>query len=201
MKKVVVHVKSVTPYSPSRHYSAEVPALKDESKDQYDERTWRHHAHVTRRGLVVIPGECFGWAIKAMAKRRSDKIPGKRGQTFTKVFDSIECVGEVETGLKLDELDMEGFMANADGKRGSGSRVYRRFPIIREWAGKLTFLSWDDQLTESIFTETIKDAGLLIGVGRRRPENKGFFGRFQVTKIEWHDRVEVNADVFASAAE
>jgi hypothetical protein len=199
MKKAIVTLKAVTPYSPSRHYSAEIAELKGESKDQYDERTWRHHAHVNRKGLVIIPGECFAWCVKAMSKRRSDKIPGKRGQTFTKVFDSVEVVGEIETGLKLEQLECEGFLANSDGVRGSGKRVYRRFPIIRSWQGRLTAIMWDDQMTEEIFSETVKDAGLLIGVGRRRPENKGFFGRYAVTKVEWHDRVELSAADLSAA--
>jgi len=197
MKKAIATLKSVTPYSPSRYYTPEIPKLKDESPDQYDERTWRHHAHVDGKGLVIIPGECFAWAIKAASKRRSDKIPGKRNQTFTKVFDCVEVVGNISFGVKLADLEMEGFMANADGRRGSGTRVYRRFPILREWSGTLLFISWDDQITESVFTETLRDAGLLVGVGRRRPENKGFFGRFAVEAIEWHDRVEVAASLFS----
>ncbi len=194
MKKAVIKVQGVTPYSPSRHYSAEVPKLKDEQPDQYDARTWRNHAHTDGKGHVIIPGVCFSWAIKEMAKRRGDRIPGKGRSTYTKAFDAIEVVGDIHLPDELEKVECEGFMANSDGKRGSGSRVFRRFPILRQWGGELTFIMWNDLVTEEVFTETIKDTGLLIGVGRRRPENKGFFGRFAVLKIDWKDRVDVTLE-------
>jgi hypothetical protein len=194
MKKAIVHIQGVTPYSPSRHYMAEIPKLNDERPDEYDARTWRHHAHVNGKGKVVIPGVCFSWAIKTMAQRRGDRIPGKGQKTFSKAFDAAEVTNDLELALKPDDLECEAFMANADGKRGSGSRVLRRFPIIREWGGTLNFILWNDLVTEDVFKKTLTDAGLLIGIGRRRPENKGFFGRFAIEEIQWFDRVEVSLE-------
>ena len=188
----VVSLESVTPYSPSRNYTAEVPKLKDESADAYDERTWRHHAHASdgKSPTIVIPGECFAWSLKAMSKRRSDRIPGKGQKTYTAAFDPTEVIGSIDTGVDVSEPEMEAFMANADGVRGSGKRVLRRFPRVDAWAGKLTYLMWDVRITEQVFGETIEDAGLLIGIGRRRPENKGMFGRYRVARVEWRERVD-----------
>ena len=186
-----VALESVTPYSPSRNYTAEVPKLKDESADAYDERTWRNHAHAhATEGTIIIPGECFAWSIKAMSKRRSDRIPGKGQKTYTAAFDPIECIGDIDTGVDADSPGMESFMANADGVRGSGKRVLRRFPRIDAWAGTLTYLMWDVRIPESVFAETLEDAGLLIGIGRRRPENKGMFGRYRINKLVWKERVD-----------
>lgn len=197
----IVKLESVTPYSPSRNYQAEVPKLKDESADSYDERTWRHHAHLDAQKNVIIPGECFAWAIKAMAKRRSDRIPGKGQKTYTAAFDPIEVMGQINTGVKFDKARMEAFMANSDGKRGGGSRVLRRFPLVEGWKGELTFVLWDVRIPETVFRETIEDAGLLIGVGRRRPEKLGFFGRFSVLGVEWKERVDPMGILGAEAAE
>jgi hypothetical protein len=187
----IVKLEGVTPYSPSRNYAAEVPKLKDESHDAYDERTWRHHAHIDKKTKnIIIPGECFAWCIKAMSKRRSDRIPGKGQKTYTAAFDPIEVIGDIDTKCHFDEAAMESFMANSDGVRGSGKRVLRRFPLVSSWSGQLTFMMWDVRIPEAVFKETIEDAGLLIGIGRRRPENKGFFGRFQVQNIAWNERVD-----------
>jgi len=194
MKKAVVKIQGVTPYSPSRHYSAEVPKLKDETADEYDARTWRTHAHVNSKKNIIIPGIAFQWAVKEMAKRRGDRIPGKGQKTFTKAFESIDVIGDIDTGINVDKVECESFMANADGIRGSGKRVLRRFPIVRAWAGALTFLIMNDLVTEDRFRETINDAGLLIGVGRRRPEKAGPFGRFAILSVDWHDRVEVTME-------
>lgn len=185
-----VTLEGVTPYSPSRNYTAEVEKLKDESADAYDARTWRHHAHVNAKQIIVIPGECFAWAIKAMAKRRSDRIPGKGQKTYTAAFDPIEVIGDISTGMHVDKAAMESFMANSDGVRGSGKRVLRRFPRVDAWKGSITFVMWDVRIPRGVFEETITDAGLLIGIGRRRPENKGMFGRFSVSAIDWSERVD-----------
>lgn len=188
----VVTLQGVTPYSPSRNYHAEVPKLKDEAADAYDERTWRNHAHVNPKGHIYIPGECFAWSIKAMSKRRSDRIPGKNQKTYTAAFDPIEVIGDCATSAIKGTVRMEAFMANSDGKRGGGSRVLRRFPIVDapQWSGEITFLMWDVRIPEAVFRETLEDAGLLIGVGRRRPEKLGFFGRYQVTSLKWNERVD-----------
>jgi hypothetical protein len=53
-------------------------------------------------------------------------------------------------------------------------------------------------MREDVFSETVRDAGLLVGVGRRRPEKKGPFGRYTVTKIDWQDRVELSAEDLAA---
>jgi hypothetical protein len=167
----VVKLEGVTPYSPSRNYTAEVPKLKDESPEAYDDRTWRNHAHIDKKTKnIIIPGECFAWAIKAMSKRRSDR--------------------DIDTKCHVDKAAMESFMAHVNGVRGSGARVLRRFPIVPNWSGEITFMMWDVRIPEAVFRETLEDAGLLIGVGRRRPENKGFFGRFQVQSIGWNERVD-----------
>jgi hypothetical protein len=36
-----------------------------------------------------------------------------------------------------------------------------------------------------IFERCLKEAGNLIGVGRFRPQNGGYFGRFTVKSIKW----------------
>jgi hypothetical protein len=185
-----VSLESVTPYSPSRNYTAEVEKLKDESAEAFDVRTWRHHAHLGSEKTAIIPGECFAWSVKAMSKRRSDRIPGKGQKTYTAAFDPIEVIGDIDTGVEFDDFQMESFMANADGVRGSGKRVLRRFPRINSWSGKLTYLMWDVRIPEAVFSETLEDAGLLIGIGRRRPENKGFFGRYRINKLVWKERID-----------
>jgi hypothetical protein len=126
-------------------------------------------------------------------KTERDACHAALADMVARIKGSVECVGDIDTCIKVDECECEGFLANSDGVRGSGKRVYRRFPIVRSWSGKLVFLLWDDQMPEQIFVDTLKDAGLLIGVGRRRPENKGFFGRFVLNSYEWLDRVEVSA--------
>ena len=77
--------------------------------------------------------------------------------------------------------------ANSDGVRGSGKRVPRAFPVFNRWQAEFDFLITDNIITEAIFEETIKAAGVIVGLGRFRAEKGGRNGRFNVTRIDWED--------------
>jgi hypothetical protein len=57
--------------------------------------------------------------------------------------------------------------------------------VIHEWGGNVEFLIIDETITNDVFTSVIKQAGAFIGIGRFRPRNNGFYGRFTVEKIDW----------------
>jgi len=73
----------------------------------------------------------------------------------------------------------------ADGKRGSGKRVEKCFPVIPEWQGDLAFYILDETITEDVFRYHLEQAGKFIGIGFFRPRNNGYFGRFEVVKMTW----------------
>ena len=62
----------------------------------------------------------------------------------------------------------------------------------------MTFYVLDDIITESVFAQVLRSAGLLVGLGRFRPENRGFYGRFQVDSIKW---IEDGDALIGAAAE
>ena len=49
----------------------------------------------------------------------------------------------------------------------------------------LTFLVLDEKVTKDIFARVLELAGSLVGIGRFRPQNRGYYGRFQVNSMEW----------------
>ena len=51
----------------------------------------------------------------------------------------------------------------------------------------MRFYILDDTITEDVFKEHLEEAGKFIGIGRFRPRNNGFYGRFAVDKIEWSE--------------
>lgn len=184
MRSVTVHLSSITPYSPSRmHFT---PKLDRESADAYEERTWRNKAHTMPDGKVFIPGICFLQSLRATAKHLSMQIPGKGKKTYTASFLSgVVCQSNIVLKLKLDDLEMEKLYLPSDGVAGSGKRVIKRFPVIQEWSGKLTFAILDPVITEAVFRDHIVRAGELKGVGRWRPAVGGMNGRFKVESLDW----------------
>lgn len=176
-------LRSVSPYSQSRMHRDE--KLDKESADDYEKRTWRSRLHV-ENGKVFIPPMAFKNCIAEAAEFLSVKIKGKGQSTWSKHFRAGILVLE---GLQLpdppEKIVGEWFNMNADGKRGSGKRVPRCYPIIPAWEGVVTFHVFDDTITEDAFTYHLNEAGKFIGIGRFRPRNGGLNGRFEVLSVKW----------------
>lgn len=191
MKLCKAHLESIpgSPYSQSAPY--QVPKLDRESADDYDQRTWRHHCTTNASGQVAIPAMAFKQALDTTAYKLGEKIPGRRGATYKNFFTSgVLCNEDVpisngKTIWTPENAEMVTIYANSDGKRGSGSRVMRRFPVFPSWHGVAELSVIDDIITAEVFEDHLKRAGLIVGVGRYRPEKGGTNGRFRVTKVEW----------------
>lgn len=187
MKTATCTLASISPYSQSRSYSHEVEKLAKESHDAYEQRTWRNKCHTDKGGFVVIPPMSFKIGLDTAAKMLGKRIPGKGQSTFTKFFKSGVLVMEGPAlSVKVEDVPHDRIFANADGVRGSGKRVWRIFPRIDEWEADVTFHVLADEITEDVFEEHIRQAGAFVGIGRFRPENGGFYGRYEVKKIKWN---------------
>lgn len=196
MHIAVVTMSSKTPYSQSRAIDKlEVPPKPKETNDLYEERTWRHRIHSRKEdNRVFIPRTCFERAIQSAARRLQLQIPGKGKTQYTKYFEAgIQVVEDLLLDVKAEDVVGERLFVPADGKPGGGKRVYRRFPRIESWSGDITVLIHDDIISEDVFTQVIRSAGLLVGVGRFRPENRGFYGRFKVDAVKWVDDPDSSA--------
>lgn len=184
MPAAVCKLKSVSPYSQSRHYI--VPKGDKESPLEYCKRTWREHCHVNADGFVVIPPMAFKNALAEAAKYLSITVKGKGKATYTKHFEAgVLVMDPLVLDIKRDDVEGEWLFLPSDGKRGSGSRVDKCYPIFREWAGTVTFHILDGTITEEIFRQVLEQCGQFIGIGRFRPRNNGYYGRFVVNEIKW----------------
>jgi hypothetical protein len=184
MRIATAHLKSVSPYSQSRYY--QTPKLEKELAQDYEERTWRDRLHTLPDGRVFMPPMAFKNCLSECAKFLGIQIPGKGKSTYTKHFEAGVLVLE---GLTLDirkeDVAGEWLFVPSDGVRGSGRRVEKCFPIIHEWAGDVTFHVLDETITPSVLETHLREAGNFIGLGRFRPRNNGFYGRFAVEEIAW----------------
>jgi len=184
MKTVRVTITGVSPYSQSKHY--DVPKLEKESSGDYEARTWRERLHTDENGNVFIPPMSFKNCLSDAAKFLSISIPGKGKSTYTKHFEAgVLVVDAMVLPVKKDGVPGEWLFVPSDGIRGSGKRVNKCFPIIHQWGGVVTFHILDETITESVFHKVLEEAGRFIGIGRFRPRNNGFYGRFKVDKLEW----------------
>lgn len=190
-----VTITGIAPLSQSHQHDE--PELEGESKGDYDKRTWRHKLNVSTRDgkpTVVIPAHGIQQAIAAAAKYSKRQIPGQGKATWTAKFTAgISILEDPSLDIDPETVPSVTISANADGVRGSGKRVPRRFPVMNEW--ETTFDVWilDPIITEEIFREMLEIAGMFIGLGRFRPEKGGTNGRFKITKLAWQDNRAIAA--------
>jgi len=184
MREAVATLKSVSPYSQSRFYNTE--KLNKENHADYEKRTWRDRLHVNKDGFVFVPPMAFKNCLSEAAKYLSIQIPGKGKATYTKHFEAgVLCMDPLILPIKKDDVEGEWLHVPSDGRRGGTKRVEKCFPVIHEWNGDVVFHILDDTITEDVFENHLIQAGQFIGLGRFRPRNNGYYGRFSVEEIVW----------------
>lgn len=190
MRIATATLESISPYSQSKHYETEKlgrsSGTATESSKDYEARTWRDRCHVDGQGRIVIPPMAFKNALSEIARYLSVQIPGKGKSTYTKHFESgVMVLDGLTLPVKKDEVQGEWLFVPASGKRGDGKRVSKCFPLIPSWSGDVVFHILDDVITREVFEQHLAEAGNFIGIGRFRPRNNGYYGRFKVKKVKW----------------
>lgn len=190
MRIATAELHSISPYSQSKYYDTPKQGrgsgTSTESHRDYEARTWRDRCHTDKDGHIVMPPMAFKNCLAEIAKYLSVQIPGKGKSTYTKHFEAGVMVLEGLTlPVKKNDVQGEWLFVPASGKRGDGKRVQKCFPVVHEWQGKVTFHVLDDVISPEVFEQHLRDAGNFIGVGRFRPRNNGYYGRFGVKKVTW----------------
>jgi hypothetical protein len=190
VRTITVKLQGVSPYSQSRHYIRDLE--QGESNDDNYRRTWRNHLHVDSRGVVFIPPNSLKNCLSEAAKFMSIPIPGKNKQTYTKHFEAgVLVTTPASLGVKRDDVQMEALFLPADGRRGGPKRIMKYYPIIPEWETDAEFTILDETVLQTsvkdksrtVFQEVLDAAGQFIGLGRFRPRNNGYYGRFSVVAV------------------
>lgn len=191
MKTLNVKLRGVSPYSQSRHYLRELE--QGESQDDNYRRTWRNHLHADKDGMVFIPANSLKNCLSEAAKFMSISIPGKGKATYTKNFEAGVMVAQsASLGIHKDDVQMEALFLPSDGRRGGPKRVMKYYPVIPEWEAEAEFIIVDETVLQSsqkdksrtVFHDVLEGAGQFIGIGRFRPRNNGYYGRFEVVSVK-----------------
>jgi len=184
VKTVRTWLESTSPYSQSKAFQS--VRKENEAHDAFDERCWRERCNTAPDGRIMIPPMAFKQALVSAAKLMNEKIPGKRNQTWAKQFECGVLIGDgITLDVRPEDISGERLFVPSDGKKGGGSRVYRRFPLIPQWSGVLIWYVTAPEIIKSVFQRYVEAAGLMIGLGRFRVERGGCYGRYRMTKIEW----------------
>lgn len=184
MRIALANLESASPYGQSKPILEK--KTRDETHEQFEERSWKQRCHTDKDGLLFIPPTAFKNCLAEAAKYKSIQIPGKGKSTYTKHFEAgVMCTKPVSLGMHIDEVKSVRLFVPADGKRGSGKRVWKYFPFVEEWKAEVEFIVLDEMIDNDVFQQHLVDAGQFIGIGYFRPRNNGYWGRFGVDKITW----------------
>ena len=184
MREYIASLVSVSPYSQSRQYEREFPRDEKELHDDYEARTWMKRLHTLPDGRVFIPPTQFKEALVECAQYLAIKIAGKGKATYTKHFKAGILISEgLILPIKAADVVGEWLSLDAQPTRSSGGRVWRCMPKIDEWRGDLTIHVLDETITQEILRYHLEQTGAFIGIGRFRPKNGGFYGRFRVAEL------------------
>jgi len=184
MKKAKCRLKSMSPYSQSKYISEK--KTRDETSADFEKRIWKERGNWNQDGNLYIPPMSFKNCLSEAAKYKSIQIPGKGKSTYTKHFEAgVLVVDPLVLPLTRETINWEWLHLPSDGRRGGTKRVEKCFILVPSWSGTVEFLILDETITEEVFKEHLIDAGSFIGVGRFRPRNNGYYGRFQVEKVAW----------------
>lgn len=187
MRTAFIKLKGVSPYSASKVLDDRENA-PSETHDAHEKRCWNQRLNVDSNGLGIIPPMAFTGAIQTAAQRYAGKIKGKGNNTWTKHFEAgILIMEPLPLTVTRETVQGEWLFVPSDGKRGGSTRVMKCFPIVHQWGGTVTVHVLDDEITKDIFAKVVEQAFKLVGVGRFRPERRGFYGRASVEGIKWEE--------------
>ena len=190
MHRVTFTLIGNSPYSQSR--SLQTPKMERETSNDHELRVWRERCHVNEDGNVVIPPMSIKNCLSEAAKFLSMKIPGGGKATYTKHFEAgLLCMEPAlvlvnEKPVPLKAVKGELLFVPSDGKRGGSKRVNKMFPVIPiGWKADIEVMVLDEMITRDVLKLHLTRAGQFIGLGRFRPRNNGFYGRFVPENIKW----------------
>ncbi|MGH2612148.1 MAG: hypothetical protein ACRDFB_03755 [Rhabdochlamydiaceae bacterium] len=177
MKVINVTIQGVTPLLYNRFRDSEI---EGKSKKRTGSPT---QADVIDKLYMLndkpyIPAVYFRNSLVEAGKQF--KITGKGKSTYSKIIAStVEITPEAIT----NDNPWEVFRIAAVNPMTKGRMMVSR-PRMNTWGCKLQIVLNDDSVDPITVKEVLEHAGKYVGIGDWRPQTKGVFGKYMVTRFE-----------------
>ena len=158
-----------------------------ESYEQYEERTWRLKAIEDKDGIYLDPYAAKQCLLGSVAYA-GEKVAGMRNRGWKSFYTAgVLCVEKVRVDATRDDLIKMAKFIPSDGRVGGGTRVWKFFPTLPEWQATVTYLVIEPKIWGDAkrFERYVQMAGDFVGFGVWAPRRNGWYGRFEVKKIDW----------------
>jgi len=214
MQRFHVTLKGNSPYMPNAMTIDDLMALRDKTKKKSKTATKlsledeaRRHLHLNADGVPVLPRPnllaCLinaGVFIRLDQKRQlstknSSLLPGLlflEGESFPLLMPGT---GDESTwGFSPWRYDVR------QGRNPNGGEaVCIVRPMFELWAITFTAVMDTDELPEDTFFRLFTLAGTRMGLGDNRPQRKGSFGMFSITRWESVEEFDTTRLITAAA--
>jgi len=184
MKKYEVEIKGITPYLMNRFCEADIDTasrkrtgtLKTEEfeKEQLEKKYYRLH-----NGDIYVPATQIEQSVINAGKEL--KVVGKGKATYSKLFGASVWIEPDAIVMKNQKHEI--FRTSVINPNTRGRMMVSR-PRFNEWELEFMLYCEDDQIPGEVLEEALHIAGRRVGIGDWRPQKKGKYGKFMVTKFK-----------------
>ena len=178
MKIIEVTIKGVTPLLMHRFgmEGADDPGKRRTGVPDYKAEA-ENALYRDPEGKLYQPAEHIERSMAEAGK--SFKVAGKRGASYARLVGSTVDVFPDTIPHKVQNWETDARPVVVQR-----ARVIRYRPRLDEWELDFSLRLNDEQLPVGIIKEILDHAGKYTGIGDYRPQMKGKYGKFMVTKFE-----------------
>ena len=179
MKKYKVEITGITPLLQNKpaEYGFDEQWIEKKASTDYEKEALQK-LYIDSSGLIYQPATHIDRALIEAGKKI--KVKGQGKATYSKLFGSMVAVEEFEIPHKIQEYEIHKSLVVIPSTKG---RVMRYRPMFKKWIIEF-HIEGEEEIPQDVIKEALEIAGKYVGIGDWRPEKKGKFGKFQVTKFK-----------------
>ena len=182
-KTVKVKVKGNTPLLFNRFREADIDKTIKKHTGTSGAKDPGRKLYLTSGDKVYTPSTHIHGALVDAAK--NFQIVGKKRSTYSKLFGSSVIVEPDVIVHKKQKWETFSISAVNPSTRG---RIMVHRPMMKEWELEFDILFNDEDIPLEVLKSILEWSGQYSGIGDWRPNKKGKYGKFIVTKFEYNGK-------------
>ena len=175
--KVNVTIEGSTPLLMNRFRDASIEG-KSIKKGEAKETNIEDKLYLTAEDKPYIPAVYFWRALIDAGKRL--QVRGQKKATYSKIVGS--CV-EINPAAIMIKGSYKPYRTSAVNPMTKGRMMVTR-PMFEKWSCTFEISVAGDEISAETMNTLVINAGQTTGIGDWRPEKKGMYGKFIVTKFQ-----------------
>ena len=175
--KVNVSIEGTTPLLMNRFRDSSIEG-KSTKKGEAKEHEVEDKLYLTAEGKPYIPSVYFWRAMIDAGKRL--QVRGQKKATYSKIVGSVVEVNPDAIEIKGK---WEAYRTSAVNPMTKGRMMVTR-PMFNKWSCTFEVFVAGDEISPETINTLLTMAGQTTGIGDWRPEKKGKYGKFMVTKFQ-----------------